>query len=106
MPCRTAKATTCARFWTWSLSRDVAQVVLERVFADRQTLRQLAITGDPLHQQVQHFAFALGEARRRLDGGRRRWRGARELAEQLSGEAGRQRGRALRHTLQQVKEFG
>ena len=43
------------------LRQNIAQVVFHRVLADDQSLRQLAIRRDPLHEQLQHVALTIGQ---------------------------------------------
>src|SRR5437773_4762567 len=41
--------------------QDVAEVIFDCVLGDHQSLGELAVAGDALHEQVEHFAFPLRE---------------------------------------------
>ena len=44
--------------------KDVSQVVFDGVLTHDQAFGELAVAGYALHEQIQHFPFALGERRR------------------------------------------
>src|SRR4051812_17043773 len=79
---------------------DVTQVVLDRVLADEEALRQLSVGGNPLYQELEHFALP----RRQYVGGLRRWAGfgMSERAEDLARETRRERRLAPGDSFQQL----
>src|SRR5215203_908411 len=81
---------------------NVAQVVLDRVLADEKTVRQLSVGGNPLHQELEHFALP----RRQRVGGLWRWAGlgTSERGKDLARETRRERRLATSDPFQKLEK--